>query len=478
MRVLVAAAVALAGLIAVSVVVPIVVPVVAALASAAPARQVDPAAADVARIIERELKAARVPGASYAIAAGGRTSTGSYGVADAGRGTAMTPDTLVQVGSLTKLLTSFAVTSTLERRGLAVTTPVGHLLDGVSPRVAAATYHELLSQTSGLRDEPGQKGATDEGALAARVRAIGDADFLLPAGTVFSYSNLGYAVAGAALERLRGEPFADALREAALEPLGMRSATMRLREVGRRPRASGHRVDRDAVSVLRDPDLDTGLWPSGYLWTSARDMSRLLTALVDPAPVDPARGVPVRGMPASIVTRILTPHANLPNVFPGGSYGYGVMLGSERGIRVYEHAGTQTGFASLLRIAPDRRFGFVILTNLDEAPLRRIAQVVTAAALGLPAASPPPGSGDAVTPDDLGPLLGTYRNRGTADVAARDGRVVLILDGGPPLTVSRIAPTRYIARAAPGAPGPEFILQPAAPPAPAYLHFGLWAFVR
>jgi hypothetical protein len=83
-----------------------------------------------------------------------------------------------------------------------------------------------------------------------------------------------------------------------------------------------------------------------------------------------------------------------------------------------------------------------------------------------------------VTPEELQPLLGRYVNRGSAELLVRDGQVMLSLDDGPPLAVSRIGPNRYLARPKPGVPGPEFVLQPATKDAPAYLHFALWAFVR
>jgi hypothetical protein len=56
--------------------------------------------------------------------------------------------------------------------------------------------------------------------------------------------------------------------------------------------------------------------------------------------------------------------------------------------------------------------------------------------------------------------------------------VVLILDDGPPLIVTRLGTNRFLARAGPNLPGPEFVLQPATRTAPAYLHLALWGYVR
>jgi CubicO group peptidase (beta-lactamase class C family) len=425
----------------------------------------------VVQAIERELEAAGVPGASFAIASENHIRYGRVGVADAARGEPITADTLMQIGSLNKFVTALALSATLEEREIAFDDALGEHVPGLSPRLASVTFHQLLSHISGLRDVPGGTGTTDEAALATRVRAISDADFMLPAGTVFSYSNLGYAAAGLALEHLRKKPFADALRETVFEPLPKARATMRPPVAPGQPHAVGHRGEKGTIVPIREIDIDTSLWPAGYLWASAADMGWLLAVLTSPSSVG-------FGLPRSSFTRAASPHTPMPNVFVGGHYGYGLMLGEDRGTRIYEHGGTQRGFSSILRVAPEQRFGLVILTNLDNAPLRRIAQKVMAEALGLPAQTPATRAEIAVTADEMKEFVGVYRNRGTAEIAVRDGRVVLILDGGAPMLVSRIGQHRYLAKPKPEIAGPEFVLQPATTTAPAYLHFALWAYTK
>jgi CubicO group peptidase (beta-lactamase class C family) len=185
-----------------------------------------------------------------------------------------------------------------------------------------------------------------------------------------------------------------------------------------------------------------------------------------------------RGVKPEIVTRVLSAKTQLPNVFPGGHYGYGVMLADDRGVDIYEHGGTLPGFSSILRVAPGQQLGIVILTNLDNAPLRRIAQAVMANVLELPEAKPATRQETLVTAEEMKPFVGRYENRGTAEIAVHDGRVVFILDGGPPFAVSRVGENRYLARPKPEIAGPEFVLQPGTASAPPYLHFALWAYAR
>lgn len=430
-----------------------------------------PSAKEIATKIERELASARVPGASFAIIAGTAAVDGAFGVADQERNVPTTHDTLFQVGSLNKLMTALALGITLDQRKIPYGDPLGKHLPGLSPRLSAVTFHQLLSQTSGLRDLPGTTGTQEETALGARVRAIGEADFVLPAGAVFSYSNLGYAAAGYALENLRAKPYADALADTLLTPLRMRRSTMRPARAQQQPHAVGHRRTESGLSTIRDLDNDTSLWPAGYLWSSAGEWRSLLSLLV-------LEGHQAYGLPPAPFKAATTPQTPMPNVFVGGHYGYGLMLATDRGTRVYEHGGTQRGFSSILRVAPDRRLGIVLMTNLDNAPLRRIAQTVMADALALAPETPPARKETAVAVQDVNTLVGVYRNRGTAELAVREGRVVLILDEGAPMPVSRIGEDRYLARPKPDLAGPEFVLRPPSGAIPAYLHFALWAYAR
>lgn len=448
--------------------------VAAALALVTLSSQAQPASTQaIVAHIERELASARVPGAAIAIVSGTRIVATGYGVADARSKEPVTAETLMHIGSLTKLFTALAVTATLQARELPLGTPVGKVKPGLNPRAAAATFHELLSHTSGLRDRQGETGTDDELALASSARELTDSDFLFPAGLVFSYSNPGYALAGASLEAMVKKGFAEALRDAALAPLGMERSTMRPAEATAKPHGVGHRVNGEATAAIEEPANDTRIWPAGYLWSNATEISRLLAALINQGQVDGQRG-----LPRAVISSVTSAHAPMPNVFVGGHYGYGLMIFRDRDVLMYEHGGTLPGFSAILRVAPERQLGIVILTNLDNAPLRRIAQVVMSRALNLAESKPGPRKEIAVSVEEMKPLLGRYENRGSAELSVRGEDVVLVLDDGPPLAVTRVGENRYLARAKPGGPGPEFVVQPSTQETPGYLHFALWAYRR
>ena len=107
------------------------------------------------------------------------------------------------------------------------------------------------------------------------------------------------------------------------------------------------------------------------LWTNATDMSRALYALMSQGRVT---GIP--GCRPTVVATVSAPHTPMPNIFVGGHYGYGLMIARDRGDALLR---ARRDDARLLVAScascPERRFGIAILANLDNAPLRRIAQV-------------------------------------------------------------------------------------------------------
>jgi CubicO group peptidase (beta-lactamase class C family) len=432
-----------------------------------------PTADLIADHVVAELKTAGVPGAGIAIVSGEEVVARGYGIANTETGTVFQPHTAVHLGSLTKLFTALAVTSALDALKLPPETTVGPYVQGLAPPATTATFHHLLSQTSGLRDRAGDYGSDVESALGDSARELTGDDFLLPPGTVFSYTNLGYALAGAALEGLRKRPYAEAMRTEIFAPLGMTRSTLRLRVATAGDHAVGHRREKDTLSVVKPIANDTRIWPAGYMWSTASDMSRALYALMHNGRVNGKQA-----LPAAVIERVMTPHTPLPNVFVGGHYGYGLMIARDRGLLMYEHGGTLPGFSSILRFVPERGVGIAILSNLDNAPLRRIAQTVVSKALALSDEPPPARKETVVTPAEMEMFFGNYRNRGIAQLREQNGRVVLIVDDGPPMTVSRLDANRYLARPTPAATGPEFVLQPAQGSTPAYLHFALWAYAK
>lgn len=382
--------------------------------------------------VRAEMEKAGIPGAAIAIVVDDTVWARGFGVANAETGAPVTPDTLFQIGSVTKPFTAAAILAAAFQGTLALDTPVSRYVRGLTPCVGAPTLRQLLSHTGGLIDEPDEFGPQGEDGLGAYQRTWTSEYCLLPPGRAFSYSNSGFALAGLALQEADGKPFAEVMRARVLAPLGMARTTFRPTEAMTWPLAVGHRATKaGAVEVVRPLANDARLWPAGTLYSSAHDMARFVRALMHDGRLDGAQA-----LPAGLVASLRGEVARIPTT--GQAYGLGAFLG--RAQPEFGHGGTMTGYAAQLTVADHDGFdrgpaiGVVVLTNRDganpELLLRVAMNAARAAATGsetLTIADTAPLPTRQLSPAQAAAFVGTYRNprRFTVEVVRRGEGLVL-----------------------------------------------------
>jgi hypothetical protein len=175
--------------------------------------------------------------------------------------------------------------------------------------------------------------------------------------------------------------------------------------------------------------------------------------------------------------QMLMAHAELPNLYDGGRYGYATFQFTMRGQRVAEHAGAMVGSAALLRMVPAAQFAVIVLSNSDN-PGVKTAEAAMGALLPLTAATPFTTDGPAaeMSASEMAAVAGRYENRGHFVLSVERETLVLRQNDGPPLPVSRVGGHRYVATGPQNRPRLRVLVSPAQGGAPAYLHFALWAF--
>jgi CubicO group peptidase (beta-lactamase class C family) len=268
-------------------------------------------------------------------------------------------------------------------------------------------------------------------------------------------------------------PFAELMQQRVFTPLGMTRSTVRPAEAMTWPLALGHRKTIGGTfAVVRPVAHDTRLWPAGYAFTTAADLARFALALLDAGRID-GRGA----LNAATPRRMLMPHAELPNLYDDGRYGYATFQFTMRGQRVAEHVGTMVGSSAMLRMVPERDFAVIALSNSETLPVKT-AEAAMAALLPLSASVPFTSDGPplAMAAAEMASYAGRYENRGHFVLGVESGRLVARHDGGPPLVVTKVGGRRFVASGAGDRPRLRFLLSPAAAGRPAYLHFALWGF--
>ena len=176
--------------------------------------------------IMREVAAANgAVGFGAAVLVGDRLVQASAGPANPELDASMTNDTLVQIGSIAKMMNAVLIMRLVEQGTLDLDLPVCEFIPGFRLADESATktltLRHCLTMTSGIDGGPIHDFGFGEDCLSRYVASLPDVPQLYPPGGGFSYSSAASVVAGHVAERATGQRWDDLLREHVLEPAGM-----------------------------------------------------------------------------------------------------------------------------------------------------------------------------------------------------------------------------------------------------------------
>ena len=313
----------------------------------------------------------RVPGAQVAI---GRRGTlifsRAYGYADLEARRPMRTDHLFRVASHSKTFTATLVLQLVEQYRLGLDDRLAdHLPELADDGLGEIRIRELLEHTAGvLRDGTdgdfwqGARPFPDRDELLALVRAGAKR----PPGELFAYSNLGYGLLGAVIESVTGQPYADAVRQRIVEPLGLTGTAGTYRPDRAGDYARGY--SGLATSLRREPiDVrDTrALDAAGGVTSTAADLVAYFTAhtLGDPR------------LLTDRSKRLMQRTANLtdPRKPAGTAYGLGMAVESFDDHRTVGHGGGFPGHITRTLVDPGDGLVVSALTNAIDGPASQLA---------------------------------------------------------------------------------------------------------
>lgn len=253
--------------------------------------------------------------------------------------------TQYRIGSITKTLTAVLVLQCRDDGLLDLDDELG----GFVPQsgYAEATIRSLLTHASGMQAEPvGPWWERSPGVGIEQLLAdnVGSGQVLKP-DTAFHYSNLGFALLGEVVARLRGDDWFALVRSRLLSPLGMEDTSYH-------PLPGKHAIGRSVShftgTLCTEPHEDTGaMAPAGQLWSTLGDLARWLDFLVT-------------GDDRILGQATLAEMAR-PGIAP--DYGLGLRLLAEGGTRLVGHTGSMPGFLATAFVDPATREGVVALAN-------------------------------------------------------------------------------------------------------------------
>jgi CubicO group peptidase (beta-lactamase class C family) len=378
----------------------------------------------------------------------------AYGVLNKDTGVSATPDSLFQIGSITKVWTATVALQLVDEGALDLDAPILEVLPdlrlGDLDATRRVTLRHLLTHTSGIDGDLFFDTGRGDDCLERFVAKLDEAAQTHPVGASWSYCNTGFTLAGRVIEHLTGAIWDTAMRERLFDPLGL-THTNTLPEEALLFRAAVGHVGEDVGDPYRAPAwvLPRSTGPAGLINATVGDVlafARLhLTGGLAP---DGTRLVR-----EETVATMAEKHVELPDRYTfGDSWGLGWIRYSWDGRALIGHDGSTIGQAAFLRVCPAERLGVVLLTNggntrdLYEDLYREIFAEL--ADIAMPRPLEPPAEPVSV---DVTPFIGTYERTGT--------RLEVFVGGGEPTL--RVTATGPLAALLPE-PTKEFRLVPVA----------------
>lgn len=377
--------------------------------------------AELEKVIEAELAATKTPGAAVAIVSGEKVIFAKgFGSTSAEGGSAVTADTLFRMGSTTKMFTAAALLGLADAGKIKLDAPVGNYIKNLPPKISRLTAHQLLSQSSGLRDFNPLASGNDDAVLGQNIRLWKEDVFFTEPNKIYSYSSANYWLAGFLTEEVYGKSYADSMAELIFKPLGMTRSTISPLVAMTYPLALGHGVQNGNAAVIRPIDNNVGKYPGGSMFSSANELARFATAMVGGGRLGGKQAIP-----SSVVEQLQKPQFYLPGE-EKAFYGYGLLGFEQQGVKTVSHGGASRGYGSFMTFAPEQKIAVILLANASGQTLPKTRQKALELLLPLkPAANEQPKT-LATNADEIKRFVGKFTHAPqTWEIFAKDGKLFL-----------------------------------------------------
>ena len=322
--------------------------------------------AEIETRLRQSMSARQVPGVSLAVIRDARIAwAGHFGVRDRTRGVPVDEATVFSGQSMSKPVFAYRVMKLCEQRVLDLDAPLTRYTSDLfvkdDPRLHDITTRRVLSHTTGL---PNWRTPADP----LRIK--------FAPGSKWSYSGEGYHYLQSIVSRLTGHideghcdtfemdyrvcasDFGEYLETNLLRPFGMTSSGYALTPVMQRALATPH--DAAGVSIPTAPPSLPAIaryGSAGALMTTASDYARFLIEVMQPGPVDDYR------LNEASTKEMLTPQIDVEGSPINASWALGWQLWKLDQGTVVAHGGDSNGWHSQSAFSPERKTGFVIMTN-------------------------------------------------------------------------------------------------------------------
>jgi CubicO group peptidase (beta-lactamase class C family) len=318
----------------------------------------------VDKYIKSQMEQHRIPGVALKIIQDGRVvKTAAYGLANLELNVAARPETVFEVGSITKQFTTAGIMLLAQDGRLSVDDRISKYLKDTPEAWGKVTIRHLLTHTSGIKNYTGLAGFQLWRHLTQPqfIQAIGAQPMEFQPGESWKYCNTGFNLLGYIIENVSGMEYWDFMSRRIFQPLGMHATTNRLPSLIIPNRAAGYE-QTNHVWINRDYDL-TDVFSAGAIASTVGDLARW-SASLDGERLLNADSKEQMWTPAKLTDGKAT------------KYGFGWFLDTVEGHRDIGHGGSTSGFSASIQRFPDENLAVIILTNTDEEIATTLARKI------------------------------------------------------------------------------------------------------
>jgi D-alanyl-D-alanine carboxypeptidase len=396
-------------------------------------------AAQIDQLLTNTFKADE-PGAAVIVMRDGHAIVRKgYGMADLELGVPVAPEMVFRLASITKQFTAVAILMLEQEGRLSLSDDITRFLPDYPTHGQTITIEQLLTHTAGIKnysDMPEFSSLVrNDLTLDELIGLFKDQPLDFAPGEQWAYSDSGYVLLGAVIEKAAGMPYADFIQQRIFTPLDMTHSSYDT-TTGLMPgRVAGY--SRTEAGFANADYLSMTLpYAAGSLAASVDDMARWDAALYSDTLVK------------QISLKRAFQSATHNNGQPTG-YGYGWEIGSYEGHAFSEHNGGINGFSTQMMRLPEEHIYIAILTNCDSCrgSLGTLAFTIAALAIGKPYHDP---AAITLSSTVLDAYAGEYQFNAQATVIIRREDDHLLMEaGGAPRVLIPLSATEFFIKGVP-----------------------------
>lgn len=301
-----------------------------------------------------------VPGVAIGIYDGDNVEFHGFGIANIETGLPVAPETLFQVGSISKVFTATLAMTLVDDGLLDLDAPIVSYVPEVelADRDARAqiTARQLLTHTAGLLGDRFDDHGNGDDALERAMRALGDLPQQTAPGELYTYCNAGIDLVGRAIENILGQTFETAMRERVFDPLGLERSTYFASEAIRHSVSVGHEEGGEDGLAVADP------WPiprrsnaAGGVISNVAELIRFAVMHLRDGAIGEQRIISAESARAMREIQMNATFAH--------DQGLVWLLHPIGELQVVEHGGATNGFRAWLVLIPEKQYAIALLLN-------------------------------------------------------------------------------------------------------------------